>query len=223
LKIATYIEPPFVDLIDNSLVGENIDIAKLLAKSMDLEPIFIRCPFARCLAMVKHGQADMIFGLRKLPEREKDLIFLNPPSMVQHYPLRFFTLTAKKTEINNFEDLKTLSVGTLRGGSYFELFDDDKSIKKVELTSRDQLVKMLLRGRIDTFIEREESIIPLLPLSKYREKFSLANYQYDKAVSSYIAISKKSNIKIHAERLSAQLSKLIANGSIEKIRMKPYN
>jgi len=222
LKIATFIEPPFVDLVGNKLVGENIEIAKLLAMSVGLQPIFIRCPFARCLTMVKRGQADMIFGLRKFPEREKELIFLDPPSMIQHYPLRFFVLSSNKIIIDSFDDLKKLSIGTLRGGSYFELFDNSKSITKVALTSREQLVHMLLKGRIDTFIEREESILPLLPKEVYQEKLSLANYQYDKAVNSYIAISKLSNIKVYSERLSQQLQKFATDGTIQNIRMKSY-
>ena len=220
LKIATFIEPPFVDLVGNKLVGENIEIAKLLAMSVGLQPIFIRCPFARCLTMVKRGQADMIFGLRKFPEREKELIFLDPPSMIQHYPLRFFVLSSNKIIIDSFDDLKKLSIGTLRGGSYFELFDKSNSFTKVELTSREQLVHMLLKDRIDAFIEREESILPLLPLEEYQQKFTLANYQYDKVVNSYIAISKNSNIKIYEERLSQQLQNLVTSGTIKAIKMK---
>jgi len=223
LKIATFIEPPFVDLVNDTFVGQNIEIAKLLSKSINLTPIFLRCPVARCLSMVKQGKADMIMGLKKLPEREKDLIFLNPPYLVQHYPLRFFTLASRKIVINNLNDLEGLSVGTLRGGSYYESFDNSKSIIKVELTSRDQLVHMLLRGRIDTFIEREQSILPLLPQEDYQLKFSLANYQYDKAVNSYIAISKHSSIKVHSKDLSQQLQKLVTNGTIKNIRTKSFN
>ncbi len=223
LKIATFVEPPFVDLVKGKLMGEHIDIARLLAKSVNLKPVFIRCPFVRCLTMVKRGHADMIFGIRKLPEREKNLVFLEPPYMVQHYPLRFFTLASKKVAINSFDDLQHLTVGVLRGASYFDLFDKDKSITKVELTSRPQLLNMLLRDRIDAFIEREESILPLLPLEEYLEKFSLANYQFDDAVNSYIAISKHSNIKVYTERLSEKLQKLVASGTIRKIRMKSYN
>jgi len=223
LIIATYIEPPFADLVDNKLIGEHIEIAKLLALSVDLKPVFIQCPFARCLSMVKNGQADMIVGVRKIPEREKELTFLDPPYTIQRYPLRFFTLSSNEIMINSFDDLKKLTVGTLRGGSYFELFDDSNSFTKIEVTSREQLVNMLLRGRIDTFVEREESILPLLPLEEYQAKFSLANYQYDKAVNSYIAISKHSNIKIYTERLSQQLQNLVTNGTIKNIRMNSYN
>jgi len=223
LTVAIFIEPPLVDLVDNKFVGENVEIVKVLSKSLGLMPTFIGCLFARCLTLVKQGQADMILGLKKLPEREKDLIFLTPPYTVQHYPLRFFTLSSNKTVINNFEDLKDLTVGTLRGASYFDLFDKNKTITKVELTSRKQLVDMLLRGRIDTFIEREESILPHLPLAEYLEKFALADYQYNQAVNTYIAISKHSSIEAYAERLSNQLDKLVTNGTIKTIRMKSYN
>jgi ABC-type amino acid transport substrate-binding protein len=219
LKVATFIDPPFADLVDNKLVGEHIEIVRLLATSVGLQPVFIRCPFARCLTMVKRGQADMIIGLRKHPEREKELIFLNPPYMIQHYPLRFFVLSSNEILINSFDDLKKLTIGTLRGGSYFELFDKSKSITKVELKSREQLVHMLLKGRIDTFIEREESILPFLPIEEYQKKFTLANYQYDKAVNAYIAISKKSDIKFYKKRLSEQLQKLVTDGTIKNIRM----
>jgi len=223
VSVAIFIEPPFADVVDNKFVGQNIEILKVLLIPLELTPVFVRCPFARCLTLVEQGKVDMIMGLKKLPEREKNLIFLEPPHMVQHYPLRFFTLTANKTIINKFEDLEKLTVGTLRGGRYFEQFDNDTAIAKVELNSRKQLVEMLLRGRIDTFIEREESVLPYLSLTEYLKQFSLANYQYTKDVNSYIAVSKHSAIKVYAERLTTQLNKLVDNGTMKTIRMKSYH
>lgn len=76
---------------------------------------------------------------------------------------------------------------------------------------------------VATFIEREESILPLVPLIQYQKKFSLANYQYSKTVDSHIAISKHSNIKEYAERLSKQLQIFETDGTIKAIRMKSYN
>lgn len=220
LKIAIFIEPPFVDLVDGELVGFNVEIANLIAQSVELSPVFIQCPFARCLSMVEQGQADMIMGVKKIPVREENLIFLHPPYMVQHYPLRFYTLATNNVEINTFDDLTKLIVGTLRGASYFDLFDKNKTITKVELNTREQLVQMLLRGRIDTFMEREESIIPLVSKKDYQENFLLANYQYGKAVNSYIAISKNSTIKNYSERLTKELQRFIKNDRFENIRIK---
>ncbi len=218
LKIAIFIEPPFVDLVDDTLIGENIEIAKLLAKAVNLRAILIRCPFARCLAMVKKGQADMIIGIKKTQLREEELIFIEPPISIQHHPLRFFTLKAKNLTINKLDDLDELVVGILRGSVYFQKFDVDPRISKVEMTTQKQLVSMLLRGRIDAFIDREESITPLLPSFEYQEKISLSNYQYNKPVKSYIAISKLSHIKKYRVKLAEQLAIVEQDGVIKTIR-----
>lgn len=218
LNVAVFIEPPYVDLIDNELVGENIDIITLLANSLQLKPVFLQCPPVRCLTMIRQGQADLMMGLSKLPERETDLIFLNPPYLVQQQPLRFFTLKEKNLTISKFSDLEDLLVGVLRGAAYFDRFDTNQSIKKVDVTSREQLVNMLLKGRIDTFLEREESVLPLLSEAKYQTKLVKADYQYNKPIDSYVALSKHSNAKIYAEQLSTTLAKAVADGTIQKIQ-----
>jgi len=216
LKVAVFLEPPFATLVQGEFVGEFIDVAKLLAKSANLNITFIRCPFARCLALVKLGSADMIFGLLKLPEREQDLLFIEPPYLEQTSPLKFYTLSKHNFSINEYSDLKDLTIGTLRGSAYFEPFDTDTNINKIELTSREQMVNMLLKGRIDTFLEREESVLPLVSKQDYQQ-FSIANYAYNKTVKSYIAISKNSSIKQYAGSFSATLAKAIDEGVIAKI------
>jgi len=218
LKVAVFLEPPYVDLVDNKLVGENIEILNLLAKSINLKPIFIRCPPVRCLTMIKQGYADIMLGLSKSPSREKDLIFINPPYFIQEQPLLFFTLKEKQLALKDFSDLTPLLVGTLRGAAYFPLFDNNTTIKKIELTSRQQLVNMLLKGRIDTFLEREETVLPLLSAENYQDKITIADFQYDKAINSYIVLSRHSKVKRYAAKLSQVLAKAITDGTIEKIR-----
>ena len=219
LKIATIIEPPFSMVEADKLVGFHTEVAKVLATSIDHEAIFIQCPFARCLTLLEQGKADLMIGLRKLPVREKTLIFIEPALLVQKKPLRFYTLASKNTKISNLKGLENILVGIIRGASYFPAFDNSTNIKKVDFTSREQLVSMLLKGRIDTFLEREESIEPLLTQQEYKNKIALAEYQYDIPVSSYIAMSKKSHIVDKANELSIQLSKLIKTGVIEQLKV----
>lgn len=220
IRVAVFLEPPFVDYVDNQWQGENIALIKLLANRVNLTPKFIRCPFARCLSMVKSGQADLIMGLIKSKEREEYLTFIEPPHLLQYKPLRFFTLTKTNLTINNIDDLKPLLVGTIRGAAYHPEFDNCKATKKVEITSREQLVKMLLKGHIDTFLEREESIKPLLSPQDYQQKITLANYQYDDPIGSYIAVSKSTAIAGYAKQLSQQLAQIISSGELAQIRAK---
>jgi len=218
IKIAAFLEPPFVNYVDNQWQGKNIEMAKLLANKLHLKPNFIKCPFARCLALVKTGQADMVMGLKKSTKRAQYLTFIEPPYLLQHKPLRFFTLASTPINIEKFEDLNDLLVGVLRGGVYYEKFDKSNSIKKVSVTSRDQLVKMLLKGHIDTFLEREETISPLLSRKEYQQRITLAKYQYNKTVASYIAISKKSEIKQLAQLISEALTLAIQSGELKQNR-----
>lgn len=78
---------------------------------------------------------------------------------------------------------------------------------------------MLLKGRIDTLLEREETVLPLLSLAEYQNKFVMADYQYNKPMNSYITISKQSAIKRFTNILSQVLAKAILNGTIERISM----
>jgi polar amino acid transport system substrate-binding protein len=167
--------------------------------------------------MLEQGQADLMIGLQKTPEREKFLTFLTPPSSIQHFPLRFFKRANSKITINRYEDLAPLTIGVLRGAAYFDQFDHDSQLNKVEVTSRKQLVNMLLQKRIDTFIDREESIMPLLPLTSYQQKLTLAQFAYDHEVASYIAIAKKSHLLSYQQALADKLALFLKDGTIETI------
>ena len=84
LRIAVDLEPPIIDLIDNEFVGEDIDIIKALASAMKLTPEFILCPFARCLSILRQGQADLMIGLRRTVDREQHFTFID-----SYLPLKF--------------------------------------------------------------------------------------------------------------------------------------
>lgn len=217
IRIATYLEPPMIDFVDGKYVGENIDVIRLLIKALNKTPKFLKCPFARCLAMMKYGQADIIVAIRKTTKREKYIGYLERPFEVQHFPLRFYLLKNNKMEINRAEDLNNISIGVLRGVTYYDEFDDNNDLKKISVTNLSQLIKMLLSNRIDTFIEREESIIPLVDNEVYQQKIKLAQYQYDKSVSSYIGISKKSPLHKDIDIISKKLAHLLDSGAIDSI------
>ena len=214
IQIATYIEPPFADIVDGKYVGRNIRIAKLLAKSYQKQVNFIYCPMARCLLMLKTGQADMIISILETPERSEYLDFIKPAIVEQIHPINFYTQKNSRVTINNYDDLNRLIIGSIRGSRYFERFDLDNKLEKVQFNDRKQMIQMLLKGRIDAFIAREESILPLVDEQTYDEKFSKQTYQFSEPVYGYIAISKKSPFAKESQLISAQITKLLKNGDI---------
>jgi len=153
---------------------------------------FVQCPFARCLNMMKTGDVDLIMGIRKTPERSQYIEFLEKPFDTQSYPVRFFIHQDSQLKIDNYEDLNKLIIGTLRDVSYFDKFDNDTTLKKVEAVHYRHLIQLVLKGRIDTFPEREESITPWIKHDNSLNKLKLARFQSNKAVNSYMGLSKKS-------------------------------
>jgi len=217
VRIATHVEPPYIELVDGKYVGMHIDILKLLIKNLNKKIVFIPCPFARCMLLLQEGKADIIIGLRKTKAREQHLAYLPLPYDTQSFPLRFYLSRDSRLKINDYEDLKEINIGTIRGASYFDPFDNDSELTKTAVNNHNQLIKMLLKGRIDTFIEREESVLPWINKDIYLNHIKLAKYQYDKSVESYIAISRKSPLFFEWSDFSAMQNKLLKSGEINRL------
>ena len=170
VKVAVHIEPPIVDFINNEFVGRHIEIAQALVIAMGKDIQFIQCPFARCFSMLQKGDVDWF---EKNQGTTKTISFLKSPMQYQHFPLRFYVNTKNAIKIHTYEDLEGLTLEVLRGGSYFERFDQDKKLIKIEMTTHEQLVNMMHKKRIDTFLKREESVLPWINKENYDVKFSL--------------------------------------------------
>lgn len=221
VRVAVYHEPPFAEYKDGKFVGENIDLAHLFAKSINAEVVFLSCPFIRCMSLVKKGEADMIFGVKRTKEREQDFAFLDQPYSIQHFPLQFYTLKSRPIKINSYQDLTGLVVGTIRGSVYYSDFDKDNSLTKVSVTSSQQLLDLLMKERIDTFIEREDSLTPWLKQDiKYQQQIVSNPYSYDKQVGVHLALSKNSFIYQYRDRLSHNLRQFLTNGALDKVLSK---
>ena len=217
LIVATHIEPPLVNIINGTFTGQNVEVAKMLANAIGKKVTFLYCPFARCLNMTRDGKADMMIAINKTVKREKFLDYLDQPFSSKITPVRFYIKSERKLTINNYDDLQGLTIGVLRGATYFKRFDNDPHINKVEITTHRQLIDMLLKGRIDSFLGRELSIRNRVDERTYTNKMRMAPYTYNKRNDYYIAISKKSSDKLNIKQLSHSLDNLISDGSINAV------
>lgn len=216
LRIAVYIDTPYAYYDNNILVGSNIDFAKALATKLNKKIDFLVCPIARCLALIKNGQADLLIDINKTAERQTYLNYL-PPYREQLAPLHFFTRKKDTISIESYHDLFTLSIGVIRGTSFSEQLQQNKAIKIVPLNTQRQLIKMLHFGRIDAFMGREESLIGLVDYQQYRDEFSISTWQYSQHTPSYFAISKRSPLNDDIAFITEILNQLKRDGTIERI------
>lgn len=217
INLATYLEPPYANFVNDEFVGINVDITKAIAHKLNKSINYINCPFARCMSLMKDGTVDMIVGIKKTDERSQYVTYLDAPYNTQYYPLKFFVRKDSEFTIEKYEDLKNLRIGTIRGALYFEQFDNDKALNKVEVLNYYQLIQLVLKERIDTFLEREESITPWITTDMYLNHIRLAQYQYNKAVESYIAISKNSPLIVELASFNQAQQTLLDAKQIQSI------
>lgn len=216
MRVAVIIDVPYAYYDDNTLVGYNIDLAKALAAKLNMKIEFLACPVARCFAMMKNGQADILMDINKTPERQTYLSYL-PPYRNQVEPLRFFTRKKDNITIENQRDLATLSIGAIRGTSYSDKLKQAENITIVQLTTKNQLIKMLYLGRIDAFIEREESLLSLPVYQQYRNEFVTSAWHYSNVTPTYLAVSKKSPFNNNVLLIAEKLNEMKHDGTIDKI------
>jgi polar amino acid transport system substrate-binding protein len=217
ITVATHIQAPFIELIDGKFIGRNAEIAYKLAATINKKIEFIECPFARCLSMTRDGHADMMVAIRKTKDREQYLNYLTNPLSRTVTPIRFFLLKNDLREINHYKDITNLNIGVLRGASYFPRFDQDQSLKKIPITTHKQLIAMLLKGRIDTFLGREISIKLQTDPHSYQDNMKMARYIYKNVTDIYIAVSKHSYLNEHSKLLSENLDKLLKTKEVKKL------
>jgi polar amino acid transport system substrate-binding protein len=217
------IAEPFSKLDENNRPqGLAVDLIVAMLEKVNSKAEFYICPFARCLRLVEQGDADLVFGLIKTPERMESLAFIEPAFIQSMTKVSFYQLESSTVEISQTSDLISLNIGVQRGALHFDEFDNNKSISKIEVTNIADLIGMLQKKRIDAFV------MPQLSAEQYLDKYDKKNeikrskLFYQKEQGGYIALSKKSNYLSELPKLSAALQELKKTGALKQI-LKNYD
>ncbi|MBU2711108.1 substrate-binding periplasmic protein [Zooshikella harenae] len=141
-----YISPT---LEDKGFTGRIIKEAFALSK-IDVE--FRIMPWARALKMTKEGTIDGTFLWYKTPEREPFFFFSQEP--VANITVVFFHLKKFDFTWETLDDLKKYRIGATIGYHISDQFDEYDKAGKINvhrIKSDTQILKMMIRGRLDLF------------------------------------------------------------------------
>lgn len=174
-------------------------------------------PWKRSIEQAKNGKVDILPRHSMKPEREA---FLH--AVAYGYKIRkiyFMISPLKDIAIENFADLEGLKIGALRGSFYSDQFDQASNLIKKEMTSNDQIVKMLESGRLDVGLtssaHEEEKFRALEGVKEAKYKDAFLN-------SRNISIPKASPMAKHFDAFAAEINKMAAAGEVDSIFSK-YN
>ncbi|MBU1002000.1 MAG: transporter substrate-binding domain-containing protein [Proteobacteria bacterium] len=217
LVVALSTLPPWKMMLDTGPTGIDVDILHEAAARMRVGLEFRDGDFATCLNWMESGQADIMTGLRMIPERERYLNYVTPPYVTQTASA-FYAMRRNAPGITRYEHLRGIRVGVKRGENHFPQFDIDPVLRKSLVASLDDGFKRLKGNRIQALIANEmqadwwlaehpgtEALVAKTPL-KYQ------GYQ-----PMHFAFSRKSLYVDRAGQLGKILAGLIQDGTIDAI------
>jgi polar amino acid transport system substrate-binding protein len=226
IRYAVFPAPPYMIGAGNAshaMSGIDVEIVMEIARRLQYKIEVIKCPWARCLDLLKNGEADLLSSVYKKPEREAFMLYFDQPYLNQ-LPIAFYSLKEKHYLIQKYEDIYQFGhVGLLKGASYFDRFDQDPRVKRVEVPSQDQLFPMLLAGHLDIIAGYVPTENYRLKVEGYSDQIERSTYQYDQPEPVYMTISKKSPLIVSFDKINQVNSQLIKEGVVDRIVNSYYD
>jgi polar amino acid transport system substrate-binding protein len=205
-----------------AISGIDVEIVREIALRMNLKVEFIPCTWARCLELMKTGEADLLSSAYKKPDREEYMLYFQQP-FLDRLPIAFYYLKGKNHSVVNYEDIYQFnSIGVLNEASYFERFDQDTNAKKFPVPSQDQLFPMLLAGRLEAVAGYVPTENYRIASGGYRDQIERSEYEYQEQALVYMAISKKSYLVARMDQINQINQQLIDEGFISRIVNQYY-
>jgi len=220
LLVMTDLWPPFRMLNEQGeLVGLDIDLLAQLSQRTGLQFEVRRAPWARGLAALQQGRADLMAGLAKTPEREQYIEYLPRPYHV--CSPRFYAAPVQARYLRDYAQLEPLQLGYVLESAYFEPFDSDQQLRKVAVSSEEQLLEMLVRGRLQAIIGTDCQVDYALRDPRWQGQIAKAAYAPAAHTDLYIGFSRQRLRTDDYQLLSQALDELVREGWVTQA-MRAY-
>ena len=198
--------------------GIDIDLTLALEKELGIPIEIQRHPWARALAMMDAGQADLITGIARTPEREAYMAYIFP-SYSAVRPV-FYAPKGRGSEIQTYNDLYGKTIGMSTHSAYFEPFNSDIRLNKVNLSTEIQILNMLALQRIELAIGTDPNMSYDVARLNHGDKVEPTAYQPETNTPLYIALSRNSLAMSMYSQIERALQTLLENQTIEEILSK---
>lgn len=206
-------------IADNSSTGGfkglDIEILNELSAKLKIKIQIRRSPWARSLENIKAGESDIITGVAYTDERAEFIDYIKP-SYYSVTPV-FYVQKGKGNLIKNYKDLYSYSIGYSIKSAYFEPFNSDSKLNKVEISTEAQLIRMLVLNRVDVIIGTNPNLAYDLLQAGESPKVEPVLYTPPKTTKLYIGLSKKSKLITRRNEIENVIKEMIRSNRIKKI------
>jgi polar amino acid transport system substrate-binding protein len=194
--------------------GPYLDIVRELAQRLGVPLQVSICPLARCLDMLKRGDADLGIGYSPGPGRDPFMDFLQPP-FASGSAVGFYHRAHDAIEVKRYQDLRHWQIGVAEGAHYFPRFDQDGSLAKDAAPDKISNFRKLLAMRVDVAIMLCAQANLLLREPEFRGKIQLAGPVVI-TLPRTIALSRASSFFAQKPRIERVLREMVASGDVRR-------
>lgn len=208
---------------EGRFTGPVIDVISHIGEVENLDLVFREVPWPRSLMSAKLGQVDLLPRHSMNPDREKYLapILLGFENRVVNYLLS----PKLKSQVFEFNDLKPLVIGMLRGSFYGkELLKLNEDATIVYSNSIEQLLQMLSAGRVDVVpiqnLSWAENAFQKLSEQENIDKYVIAEFKEEFLSGKYLSIPKRSGFLKRYHAINCTVFRMRKNKIMDSIYIR---
>ncbi|WP_421870195.1 substrate-binding periplasmic protein [Motiliproteus sp.] len=216
---------PFIWCEEGTPKGIDIDIIRVLFERAQRSYTLECQPWKRALNLIKTGRADMLLSAYKTEERQQFAYFSSLPIHLSSFNL--FTPRGQHFKFTGIESLNGYRIGIPAGyslGAEFDAASKAGAFKVSPSYSTESGLMMLLKGRIDLYIDSKQVVRYTANQIGLNEAISMVQQPLSKPRPAYFMFSKASTV-VEKQNLLAILDESLAqvwsDGTMERI-VKAY-
>ncbi|WP_163832099.1 substrate-binding periplasmic protein [Spartinivicinus ruber] len=219
LKVDVRHRPPEMVITQDTKEGPLIDILNALAAKTDNTVKLSERQFRASYMQLVKGNIDLLPRTICTPSRAKEIDFLGPIGYQDKF-VRFFVKSNDVT-INEFSDLARYKIGVKKGTFYFDEFNNEINIRKIESSDDTSLIKMLEKDRFDAMaVLDSKSVEETLKKENIdSSQFRFAKYQKEINIGNYFGMKKNHPLKASLQKT---VEEMVLSGEVAKA-YKQYN
>lgn len=198
--------------------GMGVDLVRELAQRLGYDVQFELYPWPRAQQMVELGQADVLMGPYKTPDRVARFTFAATPFYRDE--ILFYARRSSPNWDGNTSSLYGKKVGVVAGWVYTPQFDAIKG--NLELTTADQVetgLRMLDFGRIELLAVNQRNTQPVLIQLGLISKLTPVQPALGSQVG-YLAFPRQPRFEALRSDMDRVFQQLLANGTLTRLSQK---
>jgi len=211
--------PPEMIVDASGVSGPLIEILNVAAKKIGHRVQWKKAMFPNSLKDLESGALDILPRTLKTKKRDLFINYLGPIGF-QDKTILFLVKKGEEKLINTYEDLAKLKIGVRIKTAYFEKFNLDSTLDKIETINDSNMVRMFDRYRFDTMAVLDIDSIEFALKKNKITNYAYANYRFKQKIANFYAMSKKSKVNKLQFSLGNTLKEMANSGEIRVIYEK---